>query len=114
MASFRGIWVALVTPFRSGHVDFDALEGLVKKLLSDSVRGLVVCGTTGEAAAKSKEEQLEVLDAVLRVAEPSQVIMGLSGNNLPEVLNFQQKIQAPTSPAFLSQRPTTFLHHSRA
>jgi len=94
MSSFRGIWVALVTPFRSGHVDFDALDGLVKKLLSDGVRGLVVCGTTGEAAAMSKPEQLEVLDAVLRVAEPNQVIMGLSGNNLPEVLAFQQKIQA--------------------
>lgn len=94
MSNFRGIWVALVTPFRSGHVDFKALEGLLKKLLCDGVRGVVVCGTTGEAAAMSKKEQLEVLDAVRRVAEPNQVIMGLSGNNLPEVLAFQQKIQA--------------------
>lgn len=92
--NFRGIWVALATPFRSGLVDFSALEGLVKKLLSDGVRGLVVCGTTGEAAAMSKDEQLEVLDAVLRWAQPDQVIMGLSGNNLQEVLAFQQKIQS--------------------
>jgi 4-hydroxy-tetrahydrodipicolinate synthase len=93
MSNFRGIWVALATPFHSGHVDFEALEGLVKTLLSGGVRGLVVCGTTGEAAAMSKDEQLEVLDAVLQIARPHQVIMGLSGNNLQEVLAFQQKIQ---------------------
>ncbi|RIZ40656.1 4-hydroxy-tetrahydrodipicolinate synthase [Pseudomonas putida] len=93
MSNFRGIWVALATPFRSGHVDFEALEGLVKSILSGGVRGLVVCGTTGEAAAMSKDEQLEVLDAVLRIAQPGQVIMGLSDNNLQEVLAFQKRIQ---------------------
>ena len=30
MSDFRGIWVALVTPFRDGEVDFVALHGLVK------------------------------------------------------------------------------------
>ncbi|MCE0877169.1 4-hydroxy-tetrahydrodipicolinate synthase [Pseudomonas monteilii] len=94
MSNFRGIWVALVTPFRSGQVDIYALQGLAEKLLADGVRGLVVCGTTGEAAAMSKDEQLEVLDAVLQIAQPGQVIMGLSGNNLSEVLAFQQKIQS--------------------
>lgn len=94
MSNFRGIWVALATPFRSGHVDFLALEGLVKKLLGEGVRGLVVCGTTGEAAAMNKDEQLQVLDAVLAWARPDQVIMGVAGNNLAELLAFQQKVQS--------------------
>ncbi len=94
MSNFRGIWVALATPFRSGHVDFLALEGLVKKLLGEGVRGLVVCGTTGEAAAMNKDEQLQVLDAVLAWALPDQVIMGVAGNNLAELLAFQQKVQS--------------------
>ena len=94
MSNFRGIWVALVTPFRDGHVDFDALAGLVTKLLADGVRGLVVSGTTGEAAAMGKDEQLAVLDAVLKIAAPHQVVMGLSGYNLQELLAFQQKVQA--------------------
>jgi len=93
MSDLRGIWVALATPFSSGLVDVDALQGLAKKLLADGVRGLVVCGTTGEAAALSKDEQLQVLDAVLQVARPDQVIMGLSGYNLQEILAFQQQIQ---------------------
>lgn len=93
MSRFRGIWVALATPFRSGEVDFPALQGLVSKLLEDGVAGFVVCGTTGEAAALSHDEQLAVLDAVLQWVPPQQVIMGLAGNNLRELLAFQQAVQ---------------------
>jgi len=93
MSNFRGIWIALVTPMRADEVDFAALEKLVKKLLEDGVAGFVVCGTTGEAAALSKAEQLAVLDAVLAWAAPGQVVMGLSGYNLRELLAFQAEIQ---------------------
>lgn len=93
MSNFRGIWIALVTPFQSDEIDFGALERLVKKLLADGVAGFVVCGTTGEAAALSKTEQLSVLDAVLTWAQPFHVVMGLSGNNMREMLAFQSEIQ---------------------
>ena len=93
MSTFRGIWVALATPFRAGEVDFAALHNLVSRLLEDGVAGFVVCGTTGEAAALSHEEQLAVLDAVLQWVPPAQVIMGLAGNNLRELLAFQKEIQ---------------------
>ncbi|MDD0841330.1 4-hydroxy-tetrahydrodipicolinate synthase [Pseudomonas sp. Gutcm_11s] len=93
MSDFRGIWVALITPFRAGEIDLASLQGLVSKLLEDGVSGFVVCGSTGEAAALSQEEQLVVLDAVLRWVPPQQVIMGLSGNNLRELLEFQHEIQ---------------------
>lgn len=93
MSSFRGIWVALVTPFSADEVDYRALHGLVAKLLEEGVTGFVVCGTTGEAAALSHDEQLAVLDAVLQWVPPQQVIMGLAGNNLRELLAFQQQIQ---------------------
>jgi 4-hydroxy-tetrahydrodipicolinate synthase len=93
MPSFRGIWVALVTPFRGGEIDFAALRGLVSKLREEGVAGFVVCGTTGEAAALSEAEQLAVLDAVLDWVPPAQVIMGLAGNNLRELLAFQQVVQ---------------------
>jgi len=93
MSSFRGIWVALVTPFRNGAVDYPALQGLVGQLLEQGVAGLVVCGTTGEAAALSHDEQLEVLDAVLQWAPSQQVIMGLAGNNQRELLAFLQAVQ---------------------
>ena len=93
MSNFRGIWVALVTPFRDGAVDFPALQGLVARLLEQGVNGFVVCGTTGEAAALSHGEQLEVLDAVLQWVPQQQVVMGLAGNNQRELLAFLQDIQ---------------------
>lgn len=93
MSNFRGIWVALVTPFRDGSVDYPALQSLVARLLEQGVAGFVVCGTTGEAAALSHGEQLEVLDAVLQWVSPQQVIMGLAGNNQRELLAFLQDIQ---------------------
>ena len=93
MSVFRGIWVALVTPFRAGEIDFVALHEVVHRLLEDGVAGLVVCGSTGEAAALSRDEQLAVLDAVLQWVPPQQVIMGLAGNNQRELLAFQQRVQ---------------------
>ena len=93
MSNFRGIWIALVTPMRANAIDFPGLEKLVKQLLEDGVAGFVVCGTTGEAAALSKAEQLAVLDAVLAWVEPGRVVMGLSGYNLNELLAFQAQIQ---------------------
>ncbi|BBB69016.1 4-hydroxy-tetrahydrodipicolinate synthase [Undibacterium sp. YM2] len=87
---FSGIWVALITPFCNGPeaaVDVPALQALARKLIKEGVTGLVVCGSTGEAAALSEEEQLQVLDAVLAVVSPNQVIMGLSGNHMGQVLH---------------------------
>lgn len=93
MSNFQGIWVALVTPFRNGEIDFASLDRLVGKLLEDGVAGLVVCGTTGEAAALSQSEQLAVLDAVLQQVPPDRVIMGLAGNQLSALLDLQREIQ---------------------
>lgn len=92
MSSFQGIWVPLVTPFHHGAIDFVGLRRLVSHLLENGVDGIVVCGTTGEAAALGKHEQLAVLDAVLELVPAVRVVMGLAGNNLTELLRFQSEI----------------------
>jgi 4-hydroxy-tetrahydrodipicolinate synthase len=92
MSSFQGIWVPIVTPFHDGAIDFAGLRRLVSHLLEKGVDGIVVCGTTGEAAALGKHEQLAVLDAVLEQVPPERVVMGLAGNNLSELLHFQSEI----------------------
>lgn len=92
MSSFQGIWVPIVTPFHNGAIDFVGLRRLVSHLLESGVDGIVVCGTTGEAAALGKHEQLAVLDAVLEQVPANRVVMGLAGNNLIELLQFQSEI----------------------
>ena len=60
MSSFQGIWVPVVTPFQDGAIDFAGLHRLVSHLLAKHVAGIMVCTTTGEAAALSRQEQLAV------------------------------------------------------
>jgi 4-hydroxy-tetrahydrodipicolinate synthase len=93
MSSLSGIWVPLVTPFRQGEIDFSALKSLCTRLLKRGVDGVVVCGTTGEAPMLTKEEQLQVLDAVLEIVPGHQVIMGLSGTHMPVIRDMQEAIQ---------------------
>ena len=92
MSSFQGIWVPVVTPFQDGAIDFIGLHRLVSHLLEKHVAGIMVCTTTGEAAALSRQEQLAVLDAVLQWVPAQRVVMGLAGNNQIELLHFQTEI----------------------
>ena len=83
---FSGLWIPLVTPFRNGEVDHPALAKLVQHYKQFAIAGLVVCGSTGEAAALDDCEQLAVLTTVLAAVESTaklKVVMGLSGYNLP-------------------------------
>ena len=92
MSSFQGIWVPVVTPFHDGAIDFIGLRRLVSHLLEKHVAGIMVCTTTGEAAALSRQEQLAVLDAVLQLVPAHRVVTGLAGNNQIELLQFQREI----------------------
>ncbi len=94
MSGFTGIWVAIVTPFRNNAIDFPALEALARHLAGAGVAGLVVCGSTGEAAALDGSEQISALDAVLQAVPECPVVMGLAGNNLPAMLRHLDKIQS--------------------
>jgi 4-hydroxy-tetrahydrodipicolinate synthase len=79
---FSGLWIPLVTPFDHGEVDHASLKRLVAHYRGSGIAGLVACGSTGEAAALSDEEQLAVLQAIMREAPELPVVMGLSGYHL--------------------------------
>lgn len=85
MQSFEGIWLPLVTPFRKGMVDLAAAARLAAHYARRGVHGLVVCGTTGEAATLSDDEQLRLLAAVVEAAGPCPVAMGISGSDTAAV-----------------------------
>jgi len=62
---FEGVLTALVTPFADGGVDERALRDLVERQIGAGIRGQVVCGTTGEAAAMTTEERLSAIRIVV-------------------------------------------------
>ncbi|MFN9469883.1 4-hydroxy-tetrahydrodipicolinate synthase [Acidovorax sp.] len=89
---FSGLWIALVTPFKDGAVDHPALTALTVRLRGQGVAGFVACGSTGEAAALDKAEQLQVLETVLEAAGDSPVVMGVSGCHQGQVLDQVQAL----------------------
>jgi 4-hydroxy-tetrahydrodipicolinate synthase len=54
---FEGLTVAMVTPFRRGELDLEATARLVEFMLEGGVEGLVVSGSTGEAATCTVDER---------------------------------------------------------
>ncbi len=93
-SDFSGLWVPLITPFVGQAVDHETLGRLVKHLVSAGVTGLVVCGSTGEAAALSAEEQLAVLRTVARHAPDCPLVMGVGGSNQSTTLSWLRTVNA--------------------
>lgn len=63
---FSGIATALVTPMTRGGIDFPALGRMIEKQITSGIRGLVVLGSTGEAATLSEAERQEVIRFAVR------------------------------------------------
>ena len=68
MNKFKGLGVAMITPFHADgspqRIDFESLERLTNHLIDGGVSYLVVMGTTGENPTISGEEQQQILQKV--------------------------------------------------
>ena len=78
---FSGAFTALVTPFRNGEVDEEALEALVEFQIQQGINGLIPCGTTGESPTLSEEEDRLVIEVVVRVAGGRVPVVAGTGSN---------------------------------
>ncbi|MDP4078713.1 4-hydroxy-tetrahydrodipicolinate synthase [Acidovorax sp. A1169] len=102
---FSGLWIALVTPFKDGAVDHPALAALTARLRAEGVSGFVACGSTGEAAALDKTEQLQVLETTLEAARDLPVVMGVSGYHQGQVLDQVQALACYSLAGLLVSAP---------
>ncbi len=81
MSLFTGSAAALVTPFSSSGVDYEALDKLLDYQLTYGTSALFVLGTTGEPATMTKAERDEVVKFVIsRVKGKLPVIVGAGSN----------------------------------
>jgi len=88
---FKGSMPALVTPFRNGELDLDALKRLVEWHIGEGSSGLVPVGTTGESPTLSHEEHETVIAEVVKAAAGRvPVIAGAGSNNTVETIRFVQ------------------------
>ncbi|MBR3603737.1 MAG: 4-hydroxy-tetrahydrodipicolinate synthase [Elusimicrobiaceae bacterium] len=89
---FKGIYTALVTPFtENGKIDFPQLEILIEKQISAGVNGLVLLGTTAEAATLDEAEKDELLCAAIKqIDKRVKVIIGTGTNCTQSTLKNSQ------------------------
>ncbi|MDN3514088.1 MAG: 4-hydroxy-tetrahydrodipicolinate synthase [Candidatus Brocadia sp.] len=84
---FEGSFVALVTPFKNGQVDYKKLKELVEFHIENGTNGIVPCGTTGESATLSFDEHERMIgEVVSTVAGRIRVLAGAGSNNTKEAL----------------------------
>lgn len=74
-------YTALITPFRNGKVDEEALVKLVELQIAGGVDGIVPCGTTGESPTLSHEEHNLVIEICVKTAKGRVKIMAGTGSN---------------------------------
>lgn len=88
----QGSYVALVTPFKNGEIDYTALEGLLNFQIDNGTNGILLLGTTAETAGLASDEK----DALLRfciqkINHRVPVMIGSGTNNLAQTLVNTQK-----------------------
>jgi len=83
----HGSIVAIVTPFRNGKVDEDALKNLIEFQIENGTHGIVPCGTTGESPTLSHEEHEYVIELTVQtVKKRVPVIAGTGSNSTKEAI----------------------------
>ena len=83
----QGAIVAIVTPFRNGKVDEEALRRLIEEQIMAGTDGIAPCGTTGESTTLSHEEHDRVIEITVdAVKKRVPVIAGTGSNSTAEAL----------------------------
>lgn len=88
---FSGVYTALITPFKKGKVDFDALGKLIESQYKAGVNGIVPCGTTGESPTLSHEEHEQIIEFCVKQAKGKmKILAGTGSNSTAEAIRFTQ------------------------
>ncbi|PUA17161.1 4-hydroxy-tetrahydrodipicolinate synthase [Glaciimonas sp. PCH181] len=125
MSIFKGIWVPLITPFtRSSEqqLDLPAAQRLAVQMVDAGVHGLVVGGTTGEAAALSEDEQATLLAAIIEAVDGRcPITMGIGGSDTRALAARVKRLDAyelsgylVSAPAYVRPSQVGILRHFQA
>ena len=95
MLKLKGCFTAIVTPFKAGKPDLEALKRIIDFQAGKGVAGIVPCGSTGEAATLSPEEYLAVIKAAVAAAKGRlQVMPGVGTNSTAKSVEMVKKVSA--------------------
>jgi 4-hydroxy-tetrahydrodipicolinate synthase len=103
----RGCATALVTPFKSdGAIDETRMRALVERQIAGGVRLLVPCGTTGESATMTEDEDARVIGLTIEVARGrAKVIAGAGNNSTASAIEYSKRFRELGADAVLQVAP---------
>ncbi len=106
-ANLGTILTAMVTPFDAElHIDEDAAVALMHHLVEHGSDGLVVCGTTGEAATLSDDEHLGLIElAVGEMHGRCTIVAGVGSNDTRHAVHLTERATELGADATLSVTP---------
>ncbi len=107
MRPYEGLLTAMVTPFRAdGSVDEEKAVEIGRYLLANGSHGLVVAGTTGEAATMTDEEHLGLIELIAReLGDEATVVGGTGSNDTRHAIHLTEKAVEAGVDAVLSVTP---------
>jgi len=103
----RGCATALVTPFtKDGSIDEERMRALVDRQINGGVRLLVPCGTTGESATMTEDEDARVIAMTIDVARGrGKVIAGAGSNSTASAIEYSKRAGEAGADAVLQVAP---------
>jgi 4-hydroxy-tetrahydrodipicolinate synthase len=103
---FKGSITALITPFRNGDVDEDALRRIVDWQITEGTHGLVPTGTTGESPTLNFDEHKRVVEVTIEAARGRvPVIAGTGSNSTAEAIELSQHAEKAGADGLLIVTP---------
>ncbi len=107
MRPYEGLLTAMVTPFDAGGgVNEEAAVRLGRHLLAHGNDGLVVCGTTGESATLTDEEQLRLIELIAdELGDEGNIVAGAGSNETRHAAALTEGAVARGARAILSVTP---------
>jgi 4-hydroxy-tetrahydrodipicolinate synthase len=107
MRPYEGLLTAMITPFSAdGSVNEDASVAIARHLLEHGSHGLVVAGTTGEAATLTDDEQVELIGLIARECGHEGAIVGGAGSNdTRHAIELTERVVEAGAEAVLSVTP---------
>ena len=103
---FTGTYTAIVTPFKNGKIDYDALERIVRMQIKAGVDGIVPVGTTGESPTVNYEEHIQIIESVVKIAAGRvKVVAGTGGNSTTEAVYLTEEAERAGADGSLQVAP---------
>ena len=102
---YKGLGTALVTPFLSGKVDYDAYRTLVRRQAESDVDFLVPLGSPAETPCLTDEEKVEIMKITKSESAGKPVIAGVGANSYAATVRNMRVLDDCGADAYLIVTP---------